>query len=322
VSSSSLDRAAALRDDDAALAAAAARPDAMLLPVHDGRSLVGHDRDGALRARFVSPALAADAPLAWLGLLDGAPLFAADLSDRDGGAPAVEGCDWEELRRALPLLPAEDFELLAFARALVHWHRTHRWCGACGAPTAPRRGGHERGCAACGLTVYPRTDPAVIVVVGDAQRVLLGRQAAWDAGRYSAIAGFVEPGETLEAAVLREVREETGISAEIVPTSRRYGYAQPRQLPPPVTIGIYDIDEPRRPHQHIDLIYFTRPLPGERLELPSDGNGWLWVSEDELRTESHLDRPDGAGSALIPEDVRQLGLDSIAAVRALEADAA
>lgn len=134
--------------------------------------------------------------------------------------------------------------------------------------------------------------------------------------------GHIEENEDPIEAVLREVHEETGMRAEIVPTSGRYGYAQPRQLPPPVTIGVYDIDEPGRPHQHIDLIYFTRPRAGESLELPADGNGWLWVSEEELRTESRLDRPDGAGSAVIPEDVRQLGLDSIAAVRALEADAA
>ncbi|MGE0229225.1 MAG: NUDIX hydrolase [Dehalococcoidia bacterium] len=134
--------------------------------------------------------------------------------------------------------------------------------------------------------------------------------------------GHIEANEDPVQAVLREVYEETGIHAEIVPTSTAYGYAQPRQLPPPVTIGVYDIDEPGRPHQHVDLIYFTRPLAGEALDLPSDGNGWLWVSEEQLRSESHLDRPDGAGWATIPDDVRQLGLDSIAAVRALEVDAA
>jgi hypothetical protein len=89
-----------------------------------------------------------------------------------------------------------------------------------------------------------------------------------------------------------------------------------------VTIGVYDIEEPGNPHQHVDLIYFTHPAAGEPLDLPDDGNGWRWVSEDELRTADPLARPDGAGEAAIPEDVRRLGLDAIAAVRALELDAA
>src|SRR5690606_34720121 len=96
-------------------------------------------------------------------------------------------------------------------------------------------------------------------------------------------------------AVVREVHEETGIRAEIVPTSPRYTYDHPRQLPPPVTIGIYDIEDPANPHQHIDLVYFTRPLAGEPLTLPDDGNGWLWVSEETLRNEDYLERPDGEG---------------------------
>jgi hypothetical protein len=89
-----------------------------------------------------------------------------------------------------------------------------------------------------------------------------------------------------------------------------------------VTIGVYDIDEPGNRHQHIDLIYFTRPLAGESLALPDDGNGWRWVSEDELRQAGPLARPDGEGEAAVPEDVRRLGVDAIAAVRTLEVDAA
>jgi NAD+ diphosphatase len=227
-----LDRAAARRDQPEWLAAAAAHEDALLVPVHGTRNLVGEDDDGTLRARFVAPGFAAGAALTWLGQLGDVPVFAADL---DGEPREVEGCAWEELRRALPLLPAEDFELLAYARALTHWHRTHRHCGACGTPTESRRGGHERACPACGLALYPRTDPAVIVIVADAQRVLLGRQAAWDAGRYSAIAGFVEPGETLEAAVAREVLEETGI----VVRAPRYFEGQPWPFPTSLMLGFH-----------------------------------------------------------------------------------
>jgi NAD+ diphosphatase len=227
-----LDRAAARRDDAAWLAEAAARDDALLIPVHGTRNLVGSDDDGTLRARFMATGYAAGADLTWLGLLGDAPVFATDL---DGEPREVEGCDWQELRRALPALPAADFELLAYARALTHWHRSHRHCGACGTRTESRKGGHERACPACGLALYPRTDPAVIVIVGDDQRVLLGRQAAWDAGRFSAIAGFVEPGETLEAAVAREVFEETGI--HIHPP--HYLAGQPWPFPTSLMLGFH-----------------------------------------------------------------------------------
>jgi 8-oxo-dGTP pyrophosphatase MutT (NUDIX family) len=134
--------------------------------------------------------------------------------------------------------------------------------------------------------------------------------------------GHIEPNEDPIEAVLREVHEETGIRAEIVPNVEAYAYTHPRQLPPPVTIGVYDIDDPGNPHQHIDLIYFTRPLAGEGLTLPDDGKGWRWVSEETLRREDALPRPDGRGETSIPEDVRRLGLDAIAAVRALEVGAA
>ncbi len=134
--------------------------------------------------------------------------------------------------------------------------------------------------------------------------------------------GHIDAGEDPIEAVVREVHEETGIRAEVVPTTSGYAYDHPRQLPPPVTIGVYDIDEPGRLHQHIDLVYFTRPLAGESLTLPDGGHGWLWVSEETLRSEEYLPRPDGEGGARIPDDVRRLGLDAITAVRALEVGAA
>ena len=115
------------------------------------------------------------------------------------------------LREAAPLLTDADAGLLAYASQLLHWRRTHRFCGTCGEPTAPREAGHVRVCPN-GHRAPPRTDPVVIMLVIDGRdRVLLGRQPTWPAGRYSALAGFVEPGEALEAAVAREVFEETGV---------------------------------------------------------------------------------------------------------------
>lgn len=244
------ERASARRDDPAWLAAAAARSDARVLPLSGARSLVGVEAGGGLRAQFIQPdacAAAAMPGLVWLGLHDGAPLFAADLPTQIETPCEFSGCDWQELRRALPLLPAGDFELLAYARAMIHWHRTHRHCGACGTATVSQRGGHERACPACALVAYPRTDPAVIVIVADGQRCLMGRQAQWDAGRYSAIAGFVEPGESLEAAVAREVREETGVEIRMPP---RYYACQPWPFPTSLMVGFH-----------------AEPLPGAKVHL-------------------------------------------------------
>ena len=144
--------------------------------------------------------------------------------------------------------------------------------------------------------------------------------------------GHIQPDEDPIEAVVREIEEETGLAATVVPTTRLYPHELPRQLPPPVTIGVYDIDEPGSPHQHIDFVYFTRPASGVALALPDhalpalpdnplpalpdNGEGWRWVDAETLRTAGVvLDGP--AGPASVPEDVRRLALDAIAAVEAL-----
>jgi NAD+ diphosphatase len=228
VTAAALERAAERREDAAFLAAAAARADAILVPVHAGRVLVAADR---VRGLTLPRSALPEAELTFLGLLGGAPCFAVEAAE----PLAVAGATWRELRPVLTELPGPDLELLMLARAFVHWHRTHRHCGACGATTVSVRGGHERRCHACGHQSFPRLDPAVIVVVGDDQRVLLGRQASWDAGRYSALAGFVEPGETLEGAVAREVREETGVEIG----APRYAGSQPWPFPSSLMIGFH-----------------------------------------------------------------------------------
>ena len=242
-----LDRRSERRDDGAFLAIAAARADALVVPVHGTRVLVaapahpqGWAAGAATRALLLSratidasshPKGCAATELVWLGELSGVPCFAAEV----GAALEVQGGQWSELRPVLPLLAATDLDLLAYARALVYWTRTHRHCGACGAATEPHRGGHERRCPRCTLTAFPRIDPAVIVAVGDGDRILLGRQAAWDAGRWSVLAGFVEPGESLEAAAAREVREETGVEI----AGLRYFASQPWPFPASMMIGFH-----------------------------------------------------------------------------------
>jgi NAD+ diphosphatase len=143
------------------------------------------------------------------------------------------GTEYEELRPLLAPLPEPEARLLTYVRALVLWRARHRFCGACGAPTEPRHAGHVLVCTACGTQFFPRIDPAIIVLVTDGTHALLGRQAAWPPGRYSTLAGFVEPGESLEEAVAREVFEETGARVRAV----RYIGAQPWPFPASLMIG-------------------------------------------------------------------------------------
>ena len=136
--------------------------------------------------------------------------------------------------------------------------------------------------------------------------------------------GHIEPNEDPIQAVLREIEEETGVEALIVPTSTHYSHDDPRQLPPPVTIGVYEIDEPGNPHQHIDFVYFTRPRAAGAPDLagrPDQGEGWRWVSSEQLSEPGAL-LAGPAGSAPVPEDVRRLALDAIEAADAVAAGAA
>jgi len=135
--------------------------------------------------------------------------------------------------RSAAVLTPEDGGLAAYAAALLNWHRRHRFCANCGAPTEIREAGHVRGCPNCGAEHHPRTDPVVIMLVLRGEEVLLGRQASWPPGRYSALAGFVEPGESLEEAVAREVLEE----AQVVVGPPRYVSSQPWPFPASLMLG-------------------------------------------------------------------------------------
>jgi NAD+ diphosphatase len=165
-------------------------------------------------------------PVAFLGITaGGAPLFALESRDDDR---------LTDLRLAASVLSPEDAGLVAYAVALRNWHRSHRFCGRCGEPTQSGEAGHVRVCAT-GHQVHPRTDPVVIMLVVDnaAGRVLLGRKAEWPDRRYSALAGFVEPGETLEAAVAREVLEESGVAVGGI----RHVASQPWPFPASLMLG-------------------------------------------------------------------------------------
>ncbi len=150
---------------------------------------------------------------------------------------APPGTLYEELRPLLPRQTADEAQLLTYARALMVWRGRQRHCGVCGAPTLPRSAGHVMVCTneGCRSEFFPRIDPAIIVLVTDGSRALLGRQASWPKNRYSALAGFVEPGESLEEAVAREVAEETGVRVE----SARYFASQPWPFPASLMLGFH-----------------------------------------------------------------------------------
>ncbi len=158
-----------------------------------------------------------DVELILLGLADGKPHFVPLVSGEGGAArsPAV----W----RALTLLPAEDAAIYGTARSLIDWHNAHGHCGRCGAATKLFRAGWGRKCEACGTEHFPRTDPVVIMLAEYEDKVLIGRQSRFPPGNYSALAGFLEPGESIEEAVRREIHEEAGVPCGAV----RYVTSQP-----------------------------------------------------------------------------------------------
>lgn len=248
-----LDRGAALRSQEAALAELRATPAARMLPLWRGKPLIAgaeRDRPGWLPLDHPLPVAPAEPPL-FLGLAQGAPRFAVDVSDWE--PPEIDAAAlaaffdpseqqapglppdhrFAELRGVMTRLDAVEAELVATARALLLWHRSHRFCSACGVRSAAAEAGWRRTCPACGTHHFPRSDPVVIMLVTRGNRLLLGRSPGWPAGMYSLLAGFVEPGETLEAAVRREVREEAGLAVGAV----RYLASQPWPFPASLMLG-------------------------------------------------------------------------------------
>jgi len=258
-----LDRAAHLRKDAGFVASALADPGSLLVPLWQARNLLqrtGHARSAALvEVRHSLRAEVPDGELVLLGLFRGRACFAVDLAAEPApDLPPDTG--FEDLRVAGGLLPQDEAGLLAYARAMVLWRRRHRHCGSCGAPARSESAGHVMKCTdpACGAEQFPRLDPAIIVLVTDGERALLGRQAAWPAGRYSTIAGFVEPGESLEDAVVREVLEETGVTV----LDADYHSSQPWPFPSSLMIGFTARAAadavPRADEELEDVRWFTR----------------------------------------------------------------
>ncbi len=230
-----VDRIGERRKDSAWLADALLSEHCVFVPVWGERCLVGGDPLRAvLLSRRQAGLIVDDRELIFLGLFRDRPAFAMSVKG-SVDAPFPELGEFHDLRYLGSVLPADEANLVAHARALVLWHASQIFCGVCGSSARPGAAGNSRICANenCLREIFPRVDPAIIVLVTDGERCLLGRQKSWPDGRYSTIAGFVEPGESVEDAVRRETYEETNIHVGRV----QYHSSQPWPFPSSLMLG-------------------------------------------------------------------------------------
>ncbi|MHA6326072.1 NAD(+) diphosphatase [Roseivivax sp. CAU 1753] len=252
---SALDRAAELRADPTAVAARLAQPDTRFVVLWRGKPLIAQTNPTHLLRLPRDHPVLADVDFAevlLLGREGKAAVFAADISGWqpegiDAAAlagfadateqvhPACREGRFAELRRVMTWLSPRDAELAACARAVLNWHASHAFCSTCGAPSEMAQAGWQRICPVCRAAHFPRIDPVVIMLITHGPHTLLGRSPGWPEGMYSCLAGFVEPGETMEAAVRREVMEETGVRVGAV----RYLASQPWAFPNSLMIGCH-----------------------------------------------------------------------------------
>ncbi|MBT6442674.1 MAG: NAD(+) diphosphatase [Alphaproteobacteria bacterium] len=277
-----LDRLALSRKDEPWLAAQLTADSSLFVPYWRDKHLVGGDVDP--RAAFLSRdaidgLLDGNEEIALLGqrvdTADGAlpAYFGIDLSHADEAAvlAAAPGAALQDIREIVQIIPTEEASILSYARGLMYWHARHRFCGVCGGATVAEAAGHERKCTAeaCGTSHFPRTDAAVIVLVHDGDHCLLGRQSRWPTGMHSTLAGFLEPGESLEETVQREIFEESGVPVVDV----RYHSSQPWPLPGSLMVGFMARALSR------DLV-----IDEEELEYA------IWMSRDDLLKREESDR--------------------------------
>ena len=226
---SRLDRADNVRADPEALAGMMGWR-AKLLAL-DGL-MPGMDDTGALAWTSLAEA-PEDAELVFLGLDEGKPCFAAVPPQGDAAPRMANPAVWQ----AMAMLRPDDLAIYGGARSIVDWHARHRFCAQCGGSTQLAKGGWQRDCSACGAQHFPRTDPVTIMLVEHDGKMLLGSGKGWGERRFSALAGFVEPGESIEEGVAREVLEEVGVTVR--PENVRYVASQPWPFPSQLMIGCH-----------------------------------------------------------------------------------
>jgi NAD+ diphosphatase len=290
---SPLDRRSELREDGAWIERALNNPESLFVPVWRARNLVrGSGGDGSEAVYITGEAAAAlhmaGGPWSFLGMLGHQAVFAVDISAADDPLPLLPDAlgEFVDLRAVGGAkLPPGDASVLAHARGLMHWRVKHRFCGVCGSECESRTAGHMMECAGCKAQHFPRTDPAVIMLVHRAGQCLLGHSQRFPrATMYSTLAGFVEPGESLEEAVRREVLEEVGVEVGDV----HYHSSQPWPFPANIMLGFY-----------------AEGLT-ERITIdPQELKDARWFSRDELRAPEahgfHLPRLDSIARRLIED---------------------
>lgn len=269
-----LNRAEYERRDASWLAAREQDPESRFLPLRQLDVLLEGEEPARLAWMSGDAAAGLEGPRFLLGLRDGAAHFALDVSDVEDDLTSGAERRFVDVRTAATLLSAEDAGISAQARAQVDWHARHGFCSVCGEPTEAVRGGQQRTCGSCGADHFPRTDPVVIVVVTDGDRCLLGQSH----GRlsqmrmFSALAGFMDQGESIEEAVRREVLEEAGVRVGEV----RYHSSQPWPFPSSLMIGCHadalTTDVRRDDVEMLSVQWFERAmvqraLAGEDAEL-------------------------------------------------------
>jgi NAD+ diphosphatase len=270
-----LDRLTTQRKDETWLQTTLQAPDTSFVPVCDQQSAVTGQGEHAMPLLLRSAsgqALLKDAHcIVLLGEYQGHPCFALGLPQTTA---LPNDATFTNLRPQFGVMQNDALALLGYARAMVHWHLQHRFCGGCGNVTESRNAGHELHCARCGNVIYPRINPAIIVLVSRGERCLLGHQTPSTPPRYSTIAGFVEPGEDLESAVRREVFEETNIRVGEL----RYQHSQPWPYPASLMLGFQaeglNPDIKCNDGELLDARWFSRDellaeLGGGRLALPT-----------------------------------------------------
>ena len=251
---SALQRSAELRNQPEQIAALWQSPGSRVVPMWRGRPLIAGDARDQLALLPTGHALLAAIPVpppVFLGMEDGAARFAVDLSgwdpdiaDAGAAVPFIDQSEqghptlpddhrFADLRAVMARLSPRHAELAATAKAVQVWHDSHGFCAKCGERSDLVMAGWQRSCPACGTQHFPRTDPVVIMLITRGNKVLIGRNAAWPQGMYSLLAGFVEPGETIEAAVRREVMEEAGVRVGAV----SYLASQPWPFPASLMLG-------------------------------------------------------------------------------------
>jgi NAD+ diphosphatase len=273
-----LDRASDRRAKPEWIAEQLASPESLGLAMWNGRPFVEPSKDGGVQIAYLPAKLVGELAggperLLFMGLWKETAVFAVDLEDAaDPGDGPLEGLGkFEDLRAVALKLPPPDAAIMATAKQMFEWRRRHRHCSVCGQPTQATEGGWKRQCPACGSEHFPRTDPVVIMLPYHGDRCMLGRQEAWPKGMFSALAGFLEPGESIEEACARELYEEAGLRAVKV----RYHSTQPWPYPSSLMIGlIAEVEDDEGAPDQTELSevrWFTRDEARELIAGKIDG---------------------------------------------------